>query len=87
MRPLNQLVQTISEGLGISAGQVLIGGALLFLVLLYCLRRNFWGTVKVLLIVIALGVLASFAYNLAMVGLAKKESLVDKPVYPQDANP
>jgi ABC-type cobalamin transport system permease subunit len=87
MRSLSQLVYTISEGVGISTGQVVIGGILLLLVLLYCLRRNFWGTVKVLLIVIALGIMASFAYNLAIVALEKKENLIDKPVYPLDGKP
>jgi ABC-type cobalamin transport system permease subunit len=87
MDNLNRIVRTISEGVGISTGQVVIGGVLLFLVLLFFFRRNFWGTFKVLLIVIALGALASFAFNLAMVGLEKKETLVDKPIYPHDANP
>jgi hypothetical protein len=87
MNALNHLVQTISEGFGISAGQVIIGAVLLFMVLLFFFRRNFWGTFKFVLIVAALAALAFFAYNLAMIGLEKKESLVDKPVYPQDSNP
>ena len=86
MDGLNRFIKAISGILGIGRGEVLSVAALLLLVLLLFFRRDFWGTFKFVLIVGALGMLAYFGYNLTLVGMEKRDKLVNKPFEMQDTN-
>jgi predicted membrane metal-binding protein len=82
----NPLVTTLSRILGINPAQVVLAAALLLLVLLLFFYRNFWATFKFVLIAGALGTVAYFAYNLAAVGMERRDKLVNKPIESQDTN-
>ncbi|HZR46376.1 MAG TPA: hypothetical protein VFA47_06710 [Candidatus Manganitrophaceae bacterium] len=87
MDRFNPLIHFISRRFGLLPGQIYLVGALLLLILLLCFRRNFWGTFKFLLIAGIFGVISYYAYNFTLIGLEKKEALVNKPVDQSEGNP
>jgi hypothetical protein len=87
MEQVNRFIVSVSGALGIDSNAVILGLVLLLLALLFFFRRNPWGAVKGLLILAALGGLAYFSYRLVVVGLHKKEALIENSDAPPENQP